>query len=247
MAAVQNHLAARGGCVIRLEPDGQGGCGLTRADLDPDDFQSQLPVQNVHEFFADADAGISVGVWDTTTMQEAFGPYPGDEFIVVLEGCFAMIDAEGVAVTAGKGQSVCFRNAIPTSWKQDGYLKKFYVTWRDPQAQTPDIASAAGGVIVLDADPQLGISGHSETIIFSNDTGNMTVRYCQLPPGTAPVAATLHHDFVQVLQGDITLTGADGSAQVFARGDVFFIPKGTLCGWTVNCESSLYKATLFMR
>ncbi len=132
--------------VIQMSQNGPSG--LTRMDLDPDDFQSPLPEQHVHAYYSDPKRGLNVGVWDTTTMQEAFGPYPGDEFIVVLEGAFEMVDADGNGVLAQKNQLVTFRNGIPVSWKQDGYLKKFYLTLLHPEAKTPKIASAEGGVAV---------------------------------------------------------------------------------------------------
>jgi len=109
--------------VIRLERDGPADTGMPEMQCDPADFQSALPTQNLHTYYSDPEIGLNVGVWDTTTMQEAFGPYPGDEFIWVLQGAFKMIDGDGKAVKINEGQSVCFRNAIPISWKQEGYLK----------------------------------------------------------------------------------------------------------------------------
>ena len=64
--------------VMRLESNGPGNAGLKEMTCDPADFQSPVPTQNLHVFFEDKENGFSVGVWDTTTMQEAFGPYPGD-------------------------------------------------------------------------------------------------------------------------------------------------------------------------
>jgi len=80
--------------VIRLQADGPEGVGLEKMELDPADFQSELPEQHIHVYYEDADLGLSVGVWTTTTMQEAFGPYPGDEFMWVLEGQVSMVDAD---------------------------------------------------------------------------------------------------------------------------------------------------------
>jgi len=67
--------------VIRLEANGPGGTGLERMDLDAADFQSPLPHQSVHVYFNDDNIGLSVGVWTTSDMQEAFGPYTGDAFM----------------------------------------------------------------------------------------------------------------------------------------------------------------------
>lgn len=226
--------------VIRLDGNGPDGQGLTPLVLDPADFQSPLPVQHVHEFFCDEAAGLSVGIWDTTTMQEAFGPYPTDEFILVLEGAFAMVDGKGGAVTARAGDSVTFRNGIPTSWKQDGYLRKIYLTWRDPAAETPTIASADGGVTVLAKPPRAG------EVVFRNDSGNMTVRHFAADTLTEPFAATDAHELLQILHGEVQITERSGATQTFCAGEVAFIPQGTVCalsarlgfsGWRVRVEA----------
>ena len=225
--------------MIRITPE---TFELAPLDLDPADFQSALPVQNYHVCFSDEALGLAVGIWDTTTMQEAFGPYPGDEFIVVLEGSFAMLDGKGSAVAATAGQSVCFRNCIPTSWKQDGYLKKVYLTWQDPAAETPLIASADGGVVVLDPLPLA--KGAEDRIAFANDSGNMTVAMRWLPVGDLPMAQTAAHQLARVLAGRATILNADGTADEFVDGDIFFVPLGTICRWQVLEPLSLHLVTL---
>ena len=65
---------AKTGKVLRLDANGLGGRGLQPIDLDPADFQSPLPQQHWDICFSDTAIGLNVGVWDTTTMQEAFGP-----------------------------------------------------------------------------------------------------------------------------------------------------------------------------
>jgi len=77
--------------LIRLEPHGPADEGLSEMQLDPGDFQSELPVQHMHLYYEDETLGLNVGVWDTTSMQEAFGPYPGDEFMWVLEGKVSLV------------------------------------------------------------------------------------------------------------------------------------------------------------
>lgn len=223
---------------IRIDPD---RLTLAPLDLDPAMFQSPLPVQHYHLVFEDAAIGLAVGVWDTTTMQEAFGPYPTDEFITVLEGTFAIVDGAGAAVTGGQGQSACFRNAIPVSWKQDGYLRKIYLTLEDIAGATPDITFAEGGVIVLDplaAAPQGGDApqlhgSRSRKIVFQNDAGTMLVTDCRWPDTETPLAATSSHQLVRVIAGNITLTGADGLATSLGSGDHVFLPHGTRCGWRI--------------
>ena len=77
--------------IIRLEPHGPTDSGMPKMRLSPGDFQSELPVQHKHIYYEDDALGLEVGVWDTTSMQEVFGPYPGDEFMWVLEGKVIMV------------------------------------------------------------------------------------------------------------------------------------------------------------
>jgi uncharacterized cupin superfamily protein len=39
------------------------------------------------------------------------------------------------------------------------------------------------------------------------------------------------HEMVQLLEGEVNITEADGYSHRFQAGDAFFIPKGTVCRW----------------
>ena len=93
-------------------------------DLDADDFQSDLPEQHWHLYHENMSPNLIVGVWTTTSMQEKFGPYPGDEFMCILEGQVEMIDREGGKTLIKEGQAFCVRNGVTASWKQNGFLGK---------------------------------------------------------------------------------------------------------------------------
>jgi len=232
--------------VIRLEPNGPGNNGLTEMKCDPADFESAVPTQNLHVYFEDKKKGFSVGVWDTTTMQEAFGPYPGDEFIWVLEGEFNMLDGKGGAVHCPPDSCVAFRDAAPVSWKQDGYLKKFYITYIDPKAETPKIDSAEGAIRVLDPGVAMEVMENTEPFeidgatpvqknhtLFTNDAETFFVGTWESGPMVSKMLPFPSHEFVRMLEGEVTITEADGTAQTFRSGDCFFVPKGTVCSWSI--------------
>lgn len=216
--------------VIRIYPD---DVMLEPLHLDAGSFQSPTPVQNYHQIFADDAIGLAVGVWDTTTTQEAFGPYPGDEFITVLDGTFAIVDGLGGAVTGTAGQSATFRNGIPVSWKQDGYLRKIYLTLQplDDQPRAP--LSAMGGVRVLDPARQVRGGGHGfdrvvREILFRNDAGTMEVAHSVYPAMVQPAATAVAHELCRVISGEIALTDAAGKIARFGPGDHFFVPRGAI-------------------
>ena len=218
---------------IRIDPE---TIDLRPLDLDPAGFQSPLPVQHYSLIYEDAAIGLAVGIWDTTTMQEAFGPYPGDEYITVLDGGFAMVDAAGGTLAAAQaGDSVTFRNGAPSSWKQKGYLRKVYLTLQDPKGTTPALASAKGGFCVLDRAraPQGSpdADGVTREVVFRNDAGTMTVTLCVFPARILPPAPCPSHRLIRVLAGAITLTGPATPPDRFDAGTHVFLPKGTTCAW----------------
>ena len=58
-------------------------------------------------------------------MQEAFGPYLGDEFVWLLEGGFKMVDGDNEVLDRHQqGDCVYFRNAAPVSWVQEEHLNQ---------------------------------------------------------------------------------------------------------------------------
>ena len=236
--------------VIRFEPQGPADTGMSVMELDQADFQSDLPEQQVHVYFDDEELGLNLGVWTTTDMQEAFGPYPGDEFMWVIEGQVAMVDGDGNATHIKQGETFCIRNGIPTSWKQVGFLRKFYMTYDNPKAGVPEIASADGGVVVLDPNVLQGgltkmdttdpfvIKGEAplqhDSNAFTNDAGNLFMGMWDSTAFESEMLPFPCYEFVQLLEGEITITESDGSVNVFKAGDVFFIPEGTVCSWKTS-------------
>lgn len=241
------------GGIIRFEENGPDG--LRPMTLDPADFQEMPDQQNLHVYFQDSELGMSVGVWDTTPMQERFGPYPGDEFILVLDGHFDMmdtVDGTGTSVSCARGQSIIFRNGVPVSWKQHDYLKKFYITYMDPRAETPIGLSAKGGIQALDPDLTLSDDDRTdnegavqrEKVFFTNDHGNFEVGLWDTEAINTEMKPFPWHEFCQVLDGEVIITEEDGTSQAFRKGDVFFVPCGTVCRWTVPTYLRKYYAAL---
>ena len=243
--------------VIRLEPTGPDGSGLPEMECNPADFQSPPPTQHVHVYFSDPEIGLNVGVWDTTTMQEAFGPYPGDEFIWILEGEFKMVHDTGDEVPAHKNDCAFFRNAIPTSWHQEGYLKKFYITYlgRTPPERAVSPARSPSGPLdpdvemePMDTSDPFEIEGaapeQKNHTIFTNDAGNFHVGTWESGPMVSKMLPFPTHEFVRMLGGEVTITEEDGSSQTFRGGDCFFVPKGTVCSWKITNHVKKHYAIL---
>lgn len=233
--------------IIRLRKEGPVDVGLSEMTLHQDDFQSPLPTQCLHVYFEDPEQGLTVGVWTTTSMQEAFGPYPGDEFMCILEGQVAMVDDAGNETTVNEGETFCVRNAIPVSWKQVGFLRKFFITFNRPDGVVPSITSVKDGIHVLRQDELASklqtlpspfpfefdgpAPAQRDASVFANDTQNVFVGMWESDPFESRMKPFPCSEFVQLLEGKISITVQSGETHHFSAGDVFFIPNGTVCSW----------------
>jgi hypothetical protein len=247
--------------VYRLEAHGPADTGMHEMECNPEDFASNLPTQTLHEYYEDEALGMSVGVWTTSPMQEAFGPYPGDEFVWLVEGGFKMVDGDdNVLDTYKQGECVYFRNAAPVSWVQEKHLRKFYITYLNPEREVPTGVPAEGAVKAVDpsitpeqmtalesTDPFI-INGDKpvqrQYRYFTNDTGDMSVGLWDSTPLETRLAPFPYHEFARMLEGEIVITEEDGTVSMFQKDDVFFVPKGTVCSFETTEYTKLYYAVV---
>ena len=177
-------------------------------------------------------------------MQETFGPYPGDEFIVVLDGEFDILDEDGTSVSVKKNQLTAFHSGIPVSWKQSGYLKKFFLKLRTPDTAMSELPTAEGGVIVIDpmidltdadilAPEEFGDPVEREKEFFTNNAETMTVGLWDCQASEGEMEAFPAHELVFMVDGEVKISEPGNISQTFHAGDAFFIPKGTICSWHV--------------
>ena len=70
-----------------------------------------------------------------------------------------------------------------------------------------------------------------DNLLFTNDTGNMFVGMWDSTPFESKMRPFPCYEFVQLLEGDISITQENGVVDQFKAGDAFFIPQGTVCRW----------------
>jgi uncharacterized cupin superfamily protein len=235
---------------ILIERDGPSGEGLAPLTLDPADFQSDVPQQAWHLTHCDEAAGRYVGVWTTTPMQEAFGPYPGDEFMVILEGQVTMIDANGEETLIKAGQAFCVHNATPVSWKQFGECRKFFVISADPDAEVPADGVPEPGVVVFDVEnlagapsvqsmPVIGASGrHAQ--LYQNAAATMRAGLFEAPACRASNPALGAHTLVHMVAGSLRVAGQGGEPLALSAGQAVYLPRGAALTWHADAPFTAY-------
>lgn len=215
---------------IRLEATGPEGEALEPMTVNPDDYAAEVPEQTIYYYHNDEKLGLYVGVWTTTSMQEAFGPYPGDEFMHVVEGRVDMLDADGSPTPVEEGQSFFVRNGIPASWLQKGDLRKFFLIYDNPNNARPTDLPHAGGVMVPDpaelSAKALGDGNLKRCHIYTSDDGKCVFDYQRTTDGISEDRSLSSYEFWQIISGSVEITEPDGTRQIFQTDQHYFALSG---------------------
>ena len=230
--------------VIRYDTNGPAGIGLTPWEpMDPDTLTDGVAEQRGHEYFLDSTGTLSSGVWDCTAHTEKLAPYPVNEFMIVLEGSVSIIDQRGHEETMYAGQSFVIPKAMPCVWKQSEYVRKFYVIFDDPsgavspdpdalQVIRPDPSATLPVMEQTNTSRYLGdVPTHHLLQVFGDPTGQMLVGLWDTNEMHTRLEPFPRNELMHILEGTVTVSGGDGSAQTFAPGDTFMVPKGTEYRW----------------
>lgn len=69
---------------------------------------------------------------------------------------------------------------------------------------------------------------------YTTDDQSIMTGVWECAPCKEEIEAYPVHEMMTVLDGSVTVTGADGKAETYEAGDTFFIPKGTPCTWEIT-------------
>ena len=69
---------------------------------------------------------------------------------------------------------------------------------------------------------------------YTTDDQSIMTGVWECAPCKEEIEAYPVHEMMTVLDGSVTVTGADGQAETYEAGDTFFIPKGTPCTWEIT-------------
>ena len=213
---------------MRVSHSDRSGTGLVAWDpLDPAGLVSGSPVQRGAFCDEVPEIGYSAGVWDCTAFVDQPGPYPVDEFMLLVEGTVVMALPDGTEVTIGPGEAFVIPKGLQCQWKMPDYVRKVFMIVDDPVPVEPDNPSLRRITV-----PDLMASGEDGPIEtrrtwFTNATGQMTVAVCTSKGERSAPAVATANELVHVLDGDLLLH-ADGVEIQLRPGETAYLKAGAL-------------------
>lgn len=230
--------------VIKFTENGTNNAGLAAmAEIPASELVAGKPVQRGIEYFHDAGIGLTAGVWDCTAFTTKMGPYPVNEFMIVLEGGVTMVEANGSETTVSAGEGFVIPKGLVCQWKQTGYMKKYYVIFDDASGADPALSSAQqilkidtsldrtptespAAALLIGPSPQQ--SGRNW---FEDASKQWTMGVWDSTPYRRKAIPFPRHELMHLLEGSVTLSDPNGWSETYRAGDTFFVPLGANVEW----------------
>ncbi|MEZ5831158.1 MAG: cupin domain-containing protein [Dongiaceae bacterium] len=229
--------------VLRMFPHPNGDGLEDWGDIPPTELVSGSPRQRGRYYFNAPDIGLSAGVWDCTAFEGAMAPYSVDEFMMLLEGAVTVTEADGRTTRVEAGECFVIPRGLNCAWKQDGHVRKIFVSYQDPAMPMPD-KPAATHVIKLNLQAELSpcagpdpalLNGPeprcTEHVFYSDASGCLTVGLWSATPYDRKATPFGRYEMMHFLEGQVDLHDGGTSGQVLRAGETIFVPKGTPLGW----------------
>lgn len=214
--------------ILRFEPNGPAGQGLTGNDRDK---------SKVHYYYkSKADERVAAGVWSSPDFSGKMRKVTNTEFIYILEGTVTFEDKSGREETFKVGDAVLIPRGTEFVWKRTQNEKEYWVIFDREAPGTP----APQGTptffrLSVDGPPGKGLAGTGRTKEYEYYTtaDGSSVGVWETQAFTAPnVHLTKYAELMVFLKGNVTLTTPDGQTERFKAGDVALVPKGIEYKWS---------------
>lgn len=231
----------------RIESDGPKGRGLEIwPPMDVSNLVSGEPVQRGHLYDEDESEDYSAGVWDCTAFVDQPGPYPVDEFMLLLEGSVVMAMPDGKEITVSAGEAFVIPKGLDCQWKMPETVRKIFMIL---DGATPGQASnlSRERITTLSQKNLTDGSNTSETAV-STRTTHFLNHDCRMSVYTESFAAGLHgpapsgnRQIVYVVAGRVAFS--EDPDHKFSSGQTFYLSPGNRLTWRIDAGTRLLVST----
>src|SRR5262245_46926091 len=214
--------------ILRFEPEGPGGRGLTGNERNS---------SKSHTYYkSKADERVAAGVWFSPDFSGRMRKVTNTEFIYILEGSVTFEDKTGRDGTFRAGDAVLIPRGTEFSWKRTENEREYWVIF-DREGPTTPAPKSSPTFFRLDREgpPGKGLTGSGRTKEHEYYAGadGSSVGVWETQPFTATgFHKTKYAELMVFLKGHVTLTTPDGQKERFNAGDVALVPKGIDYTWS---------------
>ena len=230
--------------IIRFDPEGPPGRGLEPVvEITPDMVEAGSASELCHNYYTSPSGVLTAGVWKCTAHTLEFGPYPVDEFMLVLDGSVNIVHEDGHEEIFRAGDAFVIPKGLPCQWKQTESIHKIYVILDDSETPIPDepvsnrairLSPSEGLAELQLSNPENfegGLPTQEDCSAFEDATGSFFSGTWTCSPMRRKAQRFGRFELMCLLEGGMTLTDDTGSEYSFAAPDVLLELPDTVSAW----------------
>lgn len=194
--------------------------------------------------YADDANGCYLGFSGSIAGECEFASFPANELVIVVSGEMKISDRRGNLTALHEGDAAVIPHGLNCTIDQSRLGKRVFLLFRAPSQ--PDHSSPRGIVKVdpgatmeqcpfslpaelLTSSP---IPVSREYVTYADEQAGFSVGLWACNPYSRRPITICHNEFMQLLDGSCRLTGDDGITASLEKGDMLFIPRGSVFIWT---------------
>ena len=206
------------------------------------EIASGTPEQRGVEVFSAPEDGLTVGLWSCTPYVTAPGPYPVDEYMILLEGMVTIRLPDGRSETVRAGESFFIPKGLDCVWDQPETVRKVYVIFENGVPSGAGFPLRVNPLVGLTPSPSpaaavlVGGSPQQQAAeLYEDASGQFSVGIWATTPYVRIPIPYPRHELMHLLAGEVTLT-AGGVTRTWRAGETFFVPKGCVVDWVSTVD-----------
>jgi uncharacterized cupin superfamily protein len=224
--------------ILRFEPDGPGGKGLSEPLGKVTGSGDQKAIS--YRYYQSRTSKEAAGIWATKAAHDGIHRATNTEVFYLNAGRVTLQDESGRQETFKAGDAVLIPRGTEFAWKQSEDVKEYFVVF--------DFDSALGGIAATPGDTptfvKLEPKGPTGKGLTTESLGGREYKYYSGPTGSSvgvwetdgveakQFSEAKHSEFMVILSGAVTLSSPDGTSETFKAGDVALVPRGAQSKWS---------------
>ena len=194
--------------------------------------------------YADDAKGCYVGFSGPIAGECEFASFPANELAVVVTGEMKISDRHGKVTVLHEGDAAVIPRGLDCTIDQSKLGKRVFLLFRTSNQPAP---SRQAGIIKIDPQATMeqcpfslpaelltssGDPVSRKSVCYADEKAGFSAGLWGCTPYSRRPLTIGHHEFMQLLDGSCSLTGEDGVTASLEKGDMLFIPRGSVFDWT---------------
>jgi uncharacterized cupin superfamily protein len=220
--------------IMRLEPDGPGGKGLSEPLAKLSFYSGEKAY--TYRYYQAPNSKESAGIWASKSAYGGVHKATNTEVFHLNAGRVTLQDKSGREEVFKAGDTVLLPRGAEFAWKRSEDVKEDFAVFDFDSALKDSAAVPSETPTFVKLDPNVGVTtpslgGHRYSY-YSSPSGASVGVWETDGVESKKFGVATHTEMMIIISGAVTLSSPDGKSETFKAGDVALVPRGAQSKWS---------------